>query len=158
MFTLLIVGVFLFAMETTLDQKGVKFKNYWIYTKTHVTCILYYQQFVFKNGGIKISIEYRYMYSVEIISGKSRSTKIINAPSVDFWDFMTTLLVLVCIMDSWSASSQTRAKRSGGLHQTGCWVRTSNSFLRVTYYNYVPIRVHFLYLFKFSCYNANILQ
>lgn len=34
MFTLLIVGVFLFAMETTLDQKGVKFKNYWIYTKT----------------------------------------------------------------------------------------------------------------------------
>lgn len=78
--------------------------------------LLYYQQFVFKNGGIKISIEYRYMYSAEKISGKSRSTKIINAPSVDFWDFMTTLLVLVCKMDSWSASSQTRAKRSGGKH------------------------------------------
>lgn len=46
--------------------------------------LLYYQQFVFKNGGIKISIEYRYMYSAEKISGKSRSTKIINAPSVDF--------------------------------------------------------------------------
>lgn len=27
--------------------------------------LLYYQQFVLKNGGIKISIEYRYMYSVE---------------------------------------------------------------------------------------------
>lgn len=46
--------------------------------------LLYYQQFVFKNGGIKISIEYRYMYSGGKISGKSRSTKIINAPSVDF--------------------------------------------------------------------------
>lgn len=46
--------------------------------------LLYYQQFVLKNGGIKISIEYRYMYSVEKISEKSRSTKIINAPSVDF--------------------------------------------------------------------------
>lgn len=85
MFTLLIVGVFLFAMETTLDQKGVKFKNYWIYTKKRMLhVLLYYQQFVFKNGGIKISIEYRYMYSGEKISGKSRSTKIINAPSVDF--------------------------------------------------------------------------
>lgn len=40
MFTLLIVGVFLFAMETTLDQKGVKFKNYWIYTKN--ACYMYY--------------------------------------------------------------------------------------------------------------------
>lgn len=84
MFTLLIVGVFLFAMETTLDQKGVKFKNYWIYTKTASYMYYYTINNVFKNGGIKISIEYRYMYSGGKISGKSRSTKIINAPSVDF--------------------------------------------------------------------------
>lgn len=82
MFTLLIVGVFLLAMETTLDQKGVKFKTTGFTQKRML--LLYYQQFVFKNGGIKISIEYRYMYSAEKISGKSRSTKIINAPSVDF--------------------------------------------------------------------------
>lgn len=51
MFTLLIVGVFLFAMETTLDQKGVKFKNYWIYTKTHVTCIIILSTICFKEWG-----------------------------------------------------------------------------------------------------------
>lgn len=66
MFTLLIVGVFLFAMETTLDQKGVKFKNYWIYTKT--ASYMYY--YTINNLFLRMGVS-RYRISIHVQWGEN---------------------------------------------------------------------------------------